>query len=170
MPDNNSPEEKATTLRSGRRLGTRLRLRGCGRAPPEREHRAVSRQARPSAAQEIALAATNAIAAQMTGIFESFLGQLRNELQQLKTNGELHSFSLPETVEVESALSKQADRTINENLTMPTGSPHNDKKGPALTSENMCRDQIMAPPFNRADGWIDNVIAGSETLPDQGAL
>ncbi|KFD58059.1 hypothetical protein M513_00822 [Trichuris suis] len=106
----------------------------------------------------------------MTGIFESFLGQLRNELQQLKTNGELHSFSLPETVEVESALSKQADRTINENLTMPTGSPHNDKKGPALTSENMCRDQIMAPPFNRADGWIDNFIAGSETLPDQGAL
>ncbi|KFD64388.1 hypothetical protein M514_23412 [Trichuris suis] len=53
---------------------------------------------------------------------------------------------------------------------MPTESPHNDKRGPALTSENMCRDQIMTPPFNRADGWIDNAIAGSETLPDQGTL
>ncbi|KFD48523.1 hypothetical protein M513_10600 [Trichuris suis] len=96
MPDNNSPEEKVTTLRSGRRLGARLRLRGYGRAPPEREHRAVSRQARPSAAQEIALAATNAIFAQMTGIFQSFLGQLHNELQQLKTNGEFIHFHCPQ--------------------------------------------------------------------------
>ncbi|CDW60920.1 hypothetical protein TTRE_0000932401, partial [Trichuris trichiura] len=80
-------EENAITLRSGRLMRSRPRLNSHRRPPPRSGVRTVSHESNKATATEIAAAATASVATQMAGMFESFLTQLRTDLQELKLSG-----------------------------------------------------------------------------------
>uniref|UniRef100_A0A5S6QHU9 Peptidase A2 domain-containing protein n=1 Tax=Trichuris muris TaxID=70415 RepID=A0A5S6QHU9_TRIMR len=142
MPKNNTSEEKGTALRSGRILKCRSRLRCDRRVPSRRVNITLSRMASPTT-EEVVTAATTAVAAQMTNIFESFLGQLRTDLQQLNVAG-----------------SAEAVKCDQETPTRKT--EEDEKLCKDIPAENATSSQGTTSPLNRADDWIDDFL----TLPE----
>uniref|UniRef100_A0A5S6QAN9 Peptidase A2 domain-containing protein n=1 Tax=Trichuris muris TaxID=70415 RepID=A0A5S6QAN9_TRIMR len=103
---------------------------------------------------------TKAVAVQMTAIFDSFLGQLRTDLQELKISGEPPLSSLQTTVNVEPSTSKGIDETEKE--TPPVSS--DEVKIKFAASAPTCTNESTQDPIS-ADKWIDDIVNESHSHP-----
>ncbi|CDW60450.1 hypothetical protein TTRE_0000882901 [Trichuris trichiura] len=87
MQSDKASEENAITLRSGRLMRSRPWLSDHRQSPPRGGVGTVSYESNKATATEIAAAAPASVAALMVGMFESFLTQVRTDLQELKVSG-----------------------------------------------------------------------------------
>uniref|UniRef100_A0A5S6Q6I0 Uncharacterized protein n=1 Tax=Trichuris muris TaxID=70415 RepID=A0A5S6Q6I0_TRIMR len=157
MPNSNSSEErKVTTLRSGRQLKSHFRFHRRSHALSKIAKRPVIPEVVSQTTDDLVRATTKAVATQMTAVFESFLGQLRTDLQEYKISNESRSSSRQTAVNVEPSTSKGIDETVKETPPVPC----EEAKVKLATSVPSCKNestQDVDPP-NRADKWIDDVL------------
>ncbi|CDW58191.1 hypothetical protein TTRE_0000649601, partial [Trichuris trichiura] len=163
MQSDKASEENAITLRSGRLMRSRPRLNGHRRPPPRRGVRTVSHESKNVTATEIAAAATASVATQMAGMFESFLTQLRTDLQELKLSGRPGLSSLDSPNNGDALAGREVGRAEGPDAPKPKSTPHGHETSyiisPGVKTES---SQAQSTAVIRADEWIDSVTSSSE--------